>query len=204
MVLAQSGAGTGFSAQDQPRLAGRVAAVLSNPAQKQAALRAGRERAIVCAYCHGKDGNSVKRIVPNLAAQHPGYLVDQLIAYANGERKDFIMEGMMRDFSADDVVNITAFYSSQALKPVQPAGEGDAANGRRLYLASCQACHGSDGTGGERYPRIAGQSSEYLTRALQRYRDPQGKRKDPTMSVLAAALSDAEIADMSTWLETAR
>ena len=208
LVLLALLAGTPAKAElqpgDQPQLSSRVATVLADPAQKQAALIAGRDRAIVCAYCHGKDGNSIKRIVPSLAAQHPAYLVDQLIAYANGSREDFIMQGMMRDFSADDVVNISAFYSSQALKPIAATGKGDVGNGKRLFLERCQACHGADGAGGQRYPRVAGQSSEYLTRALQRYRDPQGKRNDPTMSALAAALSDAEIADLSNWLETAR
>ena len=203
LVPAQAGTTPALSTQDSARLSARVDAVLADPAKTQPALLAGRERAIVCAYCHGKDGNSVKRIVPSLAAQHPGYLVDQLIAYASGSREDFIMQGMMRDLSADDVVNIAAFYSSQVLKPVRPGGKGNVDNGKRLYLARCQACHGAQGDGRQRYPRVAGQSSEYLTRALRHYKDPKGKRNNPTMSALAAALSDAEIADLSSWLETA-
>ena len=204
-VLAQTHARMqeALSAADQPALSARVEQVLADPALKRRALLGGRDRAFVCAYCHGKDGNSVKRIVPSLAGQLPGYLVDQLIAYTSGTREDFIMQGMMRDFSADDVVNITAFYSSQALKPLQPTGKGDVANGQRLFLERCQACHGPAGAGMQRYPRIAGQSSEYTLRALQRYKDPQGKRSDPTMSALAAALSDAQMADLASWLESA-
>jgi len=192
-----------LSAADQPTLSARVEQVLADPALKKRALVAGRERAFVCAYCHGKDGNSVKRIVPSLAGQLPGYLVDQLLAYAIGTREDFIMQGMMKDFSADDVVNVAAFYSSQVLKPIVATGKGHAGNGKRLFQERCQACHGPAGAGMQRYPRIAGQSSEYIMRALQRYKDPQGKRSDPTMSALAAALSDAEMADLGSWLETA-
>ena len=40
---------------------------------------AGQEKAIVCAACHGQDGNSINPDWPSLAGQHEKYLILSLI-----------------------------------------------------------------------------------------------------------------------------
>lgn len=60
---------------------------LEDPAAKQEAMRAGRNRALLCSYCHGDDGNSVKPEVPNLAGQNPVYLLDQIGKFAGANGK---------------------------------------------------------------------------------------------------------------------
>jgi cytochrome c553 len=46
-------------------------------------------------------------------------------------------------------------------------------------------------------PNLAGQPESYLAEQVKAYRS--GKRSDETMSVVAKALSDADIADVSAW-----
>ncbi|MCW1843541.1 c-type cytochrome [Prosthecomicrobium hirschii] len=75
---------------------------------------------------------------------------------------------------------------------------GDAAAGRKKAAQSCAACHGIDGLA--KLPNaanLAGESVYYLDRQLKAFRS--GDRKDENMSVVAKALSDADIADLVAW-----
>jgi len=58
------------------------------------------------------------------------------------------------------------------------------------------ACHGGNGmVTVPNTPRLAGQSPVYLAKQLRAFRD--GERKDPTMSPLAAGLTDDQIEGLS-------
>ncbi len=73
----------------------------------------------------------------------------------------------------------------------------DAAAGRDL-AGPCRVCHGLDGVGtNPTIPNIGGQSAQYLVKQLQDFRD--GRRENEQMSIMAEALSDAEIADLAAW-----
>ncbi|WP_051231402.1 c-type cytochrome [Stutzerimonas azotifigens] len=62
----------------------------------------------------------------------------------------------------------------------------------------CTTCHGLDGLSRmPDAPNLAGNSTLYLTTQLQAYR--QGERKHPQMSIIAASLSDEDIADLAAW-----
>ncbi|MGI9279749.1 MAG: c-type cytochrome [Endozoicomonas sp.] len=60
---------------------------MADPALYQQALRQGEDRVLLCGYCHGKDGNSVRSYIPNLASQTPDYLINQFESFARGERE---------------------------------------------------------------------------------------------------------------------
>ena len=193
----------GVGAADGEALQARVEVVLADPEATRAAAAAGRERGLVCAYCHGQDGNSPKPIVPHVAGQNPDYLVTQFHAYAEGTRQDYIMQGMLRDFSPDDVVNVTVFYATQTRQVAAASDLGQADRGGILYQGMCESCHEVGGRGGEGYPWIAAQSDQYLVRALERYRDAgtgRGKRNDPDMVAISSKLSDQNIQDLASYL----
>lgn len=62
----------------------------------------------------------------------------------------------------------------------------------------CQVCHGLDGIARlPEAPNLAGESTLYLERQLKAFR--AGERKSPQMSVVAQALSDADIANLAAW-----
>ncbi|MFZ5508672.1 MAG: c-type cytochrome [Pseudomonadota bacterium] len=78
-----------------------------------------------------------------------------------------------------------------------PAAAGDVAAGRAKAL-QCQTCHGLNGIATLPIaPNLAGQTESYLVKALSEYRS--GVRKDPMMSVVAAGLSDEDIANLAAY-----
>ena len=69
--------------------------------------------------------------------------------------------------------------------------------------AACTSCHGANGNAPlPGMPRLAGQYPEYLVKALQEYRS--GKRSNAVMAGQAKGLSDAEIANISVYLGSAK
>ena len=62
----------------------------------------------------------------------------------------------------------------------------------------CRTCHGLDGTAVMPVaPNIAGEPAAYLAAQLKAFRC--GARKQEMMSVVAAGLSDRQIADVAAW-----
>lgn len=180
----------------------RLKSVLADSAARQSAVEAGRKVSVFCANCHGADGNSKLPEVPNLAAQNPVYLLNQVHKFYTGERKDQWMEPAIRLLSESERLNIVAFYSQMS---VTPASTGrPSAKGQELYGKVCVRCHGSQAYGGERYPRLAGQQSTYLVRSLTRYRDRTGARMEPEMLAMTAALKDEDIKALADYLSTLR
>ena len=72
---------------------------------------------------------------------------------------------------------------------------GDPAAGQQKSTV-CAACHGPDGNSPiPTNPRLAGQYADYLEHSLREYRS--GKRQNPIMAGMAAALSDEDIEDLA-------
>ena len=64
--------------------------------------------------------------------------------------------------------------------------------------AACVACHGVGGNSSiPLWPKLAGQHAAYLEKQMKDFRD--GRRKDPIMAPMAAALSDTDIADIAAY-----
>jgi len=77
---------------------------------------------------------------------------------------------------------------------------GDAAAGK-AKAAMCVACHGANGISAiPNYPNLAGQKEAYLVDAIKAYRD--GTRKNPVMSPMASALSDADVANLAAYFSS--
>lgn len=88
------------------------------------------------------------------------------------------------------------------------APKGNVAAGKKAYesavtakgeaKAACSSCHGKGANQPlEGMPKLAGQYPEYLAKALNEYRS--GKRKNAIMAGQAAALSDADVANLSAY-----
>ncbi len=74
---------------------------------------------------------------------------------------------------------------------------GDAAAGK-AKAAACAGCHGANGVSAvPNYPNLAGQKEAYLVKQLKDFKS--GARKDPTMSAMAAPLSDADIENLAAY-----
>lgn len=78
-----------------------------------------------------------------------------------------------------------------------PCNAGDIKAGRTKALM-CQACHGLDGLSKvPDAPNIAAQTEPYMVTQLQAYKS--GARKNDAMSLVAPALSDADIEDLAAY-----
>lgn len=78
---------------------------------------------------------------------------------------------------------------------------GDAEAGGPLYKKNCRQCHGPTAKGLASYPKLRGQTREYLVDKLERYR--KGERfgpNTPLMAPRARKLSDEDILDISTFI----
>jgi nitrite reductase (NO-forming)/hydroxylamine reductase len=87
-------------------------------------LEAGKQRATTCFGCHGAEGVSLNPKYPNLAGQSVEYLVKQLNAFRNGDRKDAIMSPMASNMSDADVENVAAFFAGLGAVSQQPLTTG--------------------------------------------------------------------------------
>ena len=62
----------------------------------------------------------------------------------------------------------------------------------------CQACHGMDGNSPiPENPKLAGQNSDYLAKALRDYKS--GARKNPVMGAMASTLTPKDIDDLAAY-----
>ncbi len=187
------------------RLEARIAEVTSDPVRLRAYLEQGQERIILCNHCHGKDGVAIqrpglKRIVPNLAGQNPVYIIDQFQRFEDGRRKDFMMGGLAKNFTEEDMIKIAIYYSR--LRP-KTAGGGRPdlrAKGKELFKQICHACHGEDGRGQAGYAMIAGQRADYVTQMLKTFRDDRERRINPWMTGVAVGLSDEDMEAVASYL----
>ena len=75
---------------------------------------------------------------------------------------------------------------------------GDLEAGRKTVRSTCQVCHGLNGIGtNPTVPNLAGESHQYIVKQLKAFRS--GARQHAQMSIIAQALSDADIDNAATY-----
>ena len=197
-----------------PVVLGCFALGMGAVAVAEGSAEAGAGKAVTCTACHGADGNSVNSEWPNLAGQHPRYLIKQLEAYQNGKRPDITMSAMANGLSAADIDDLAAYYSTLGLTQ-RTADPALVAQGERLYrggnpatgVPACIACHGPSGSGNApaAYPVIRGQHTVYVIATLRDYA-AGARRSDDTsaMPAIAERLSDEEIETVAAYIQGLR
>lgn len=168
----------------------------------------GQEKSVVCQGCHGPDGNSLGPDWPNLASQNATYIQKQVADFQAGKRKDPTMSTMVVGLSKEDVEDIAAYFSGQKLQPAAATDDksqaSDVALGKKIYkggnsyneVPACAGCHGPNGVGNGPavFPRIGGQKTTYITKALNDFKSGT-RSNDPNeiMRNIASKLTDKEI-----------
>ncbi|WP_303901658.1 c-type cytochrome [Thiohalomonas denitrificans] len=194
--------------QERERLLSLIEEVNGDPEKRRIAIREGHQRVSFCSNCHGDDGNSKRPKIPNLAGQNPAYLLEQFDLFADGRRKDFVMQTLAKEFTMEDKINISIYFSNQDVMPDQEIDLLKARHGKELFESVCQFCHGADGKGEAGYARLAGQQKEFMIIALKRYRDnskaelrPQEvRRTDVRMERVTQHLTDQEIEALANYI----
>ncbi len=73
----------------------------------------GKEKAALCATCHGADFNTpIMPEYPKLAGQPHDYLEKALHDYKSGKRKNPLMAPMAQTLSKQDMKDLAAYISS--------------------------------------------------------------------------------------------
>jgi cytochrome c553 len=75
------------------------------------AVEAGARKAERCIRCHGAKGVSEAPLVPNLAGQKQGYLVEQLKSFREGLRRSTPMRQVTQKLTDEDIEDLAAYYS---------------------------------------------------------------------------------------------
>jgi cytochrome c553 len=181
-----------------------LSAPVDLPAHAADAVAAGKEKAELCAGCHGDSGISQTENIPSLAGQQDQFIQWQLVFFRSGARKNEQMQPIVEQITNEDIRNLGAYFASLT-PPKPPASDDDpdlskkgaqAAVGRR-----CAACHTDSFAGTKAVARLAGQREEYLVKALHDYKS--GVRSGgagAAMSDVAYPLSDEEITALAHYL----
>jgi len=166
-------------------------------------LAAGKQKAELCAGCHGDGGISQTENIPSLAGQQDQFIQWQLVFFRAGTRKNEAMKPIVEQLSNEDIRNLGAYFAS--LTPPKPAADDNpelsakgaqAAVGRR-----CASCHTDSYAGTKGVARVAGQREEYLVKALHDYKSGQRVGgSQAAMTDVAYPLSDEEITALAHYL----
>ena len=83
------------------------------------------------------------------------------------------------------------------------ASAQDLAAGEKIYQQVCRNCHGPKAQGMAMFPKLAGNTVQYITMRLKQYR--AGEKVGPNTSLMApraADLSDEDVANVATYIGT--
>jgi len=180
----------------------KLKAIMADEEQRQASYEAGHERIRFCGYCHGEDGNSKRDYIPNLAAQHPQYLFNQFEKFGDGTREDYVMSKLAKTLSLEERINIAVYFSQQTAKARTNTDSARIETGEALFGTRCSACHGRDAQGFQDMPRLAGQPSEYLEIALNRFKGMDPTKHNTPMIGIAGVLTEQDIKALAAYLTT--
>ena len=179
-----------------------------------AQAHARRVAITVCGSCHGRNGISEQPKFPHLAGQKPEYLAAQLKAFKSQSRGDPDALSYMWGMSApleDDTIDALAQYYAMlpAPAPVSRSVSSDLVRkGHDIYehgveaigVPACAACHGQDAHGLVAFPRLAGQTSQYVLKQLTSFQN--NMRDMAVMHGVAQGLRSNEMQAVAAYLET--
>lgn len=161
----------------------------------KAAFERGHQLVAACNSCHDKSGRNKGLLTPNLDGMPFEYFKPALKAYFNGERHNDVMELFRYSMSDAQIYEYGAYYASRIPQKAPTPTFGNPAAGK-IAARACAGCHGYDGNSLNPYvPNLAGQSAEYLFKAIEDYRT--GKRDNDLVRDLVVNLSKATIENLS-------
>jgi cytochrome c553 len=168
----------------------------------------------VCSNCHGVTGTATSPNFPNLAGQQEVYLSSQLHELKGHSRRDpagfEYMWGISRTLTDKQIQELAAYFAAQ--KPRPQSIEGSTAQidgGRPIFndgipakgIPPCHSCHGPGGAGNEKFPRLAGQHTDYLVKQLTVFQRTDERPEGSIMKTVAHELTQENIIDVAAYLQ---
>ena len=165
-----------------------------------------KEKAAVCASCHGEKGVPIDKATPNIWGQKEGYVYLQLRDFKAGARKNDIMSAIVADLSKEDMQALAAYFTTLPWPDLQQASPAKDVTDKALAAnvsVGCTGCHLSEWQGDSTVPRLAGQSHEYLDKTMKEFRD-RSRANNPGMSDLMNAAVPEDLTALALYLAGAR
>ena len=165
-----------------------------------------------CATCHGPQGRSISPKFPRLAGQKTAYLATQMNNFKSHTRGDpdalGYMYGMAAPLDDDLIAGLAAYYSAQRPAAGQRSDPDAVTRGKGIYaegvvahgVPACATCHGPNAAGLEDFPRLAGQSSQYIVKQLHSFQN--NLRNVAVMHVVTSGLTNGEMTDVAAYLQS--
>ncbi len=163
---------------------------------------AGKEKAALCAACHGPDGHSTIAQNPILAGQTARYIYLQLRDFKEGRRKDPLMSPMAANLSKKDMLDLGAFFAAQ--KPTNQNSKGNAAlvaQGKAVADAAiCTMCHLGGFSGQNEIPKTGGQHYEYVLKQLQDFKVKRRTNDAGNMTAVLRTIADEDLEALAAYV----
>jgi cytochrome c553 len=154
-----------------------------------------------CENCHGVSAQGFHGYypIPRLAGQQTEYIKNQLEAFIEHRRTNNIMFNVAHVLSPAMLDALTENFHNLNPKPLTtPAPEDLVAAGKKIYeegiansdVPACAGCHGPDAKGNARFPRLAGQLSDYTVDKLSNWAKERGQNPaNPDTSAIMAPIA---------------
>jgi len=181
---------------------GAVLGLLMGTGASLALAQSIPERAEVCAGCHGQDGKPIDKSIPVIWGQRAGYIYIQLRDFKRGDRKNEIMQPIASSFEKNDMLAIAEYFSQKPWPDLgQPRSPKDVAAQALSaeHSVGCTGCHLDHFQGDSTVPRLAGQSHDYLTKAMNDFRT-RTRGNNPGMTDLMLATPPDDITALAQYL----
>ena len=166
--------------------------------------------------CHSQEGNTPDlAFVPRLAHQNETYIVEQLKAFRDGSRAGppgmLYMWPISQSMTEKQIQVAAKWYAEQPPATPFPANPSVNAQGRDIFqngilkasVAACSSCHGPKAAGNGIFPRLAGQTPQYLLAQLRYF--SSGVRNDKNADVMkpiASHLTEEQMNAVAHYIST--
>ncbi len=123
------------------------------------------------------------------------------VIYPNLEYKGYPRNSSCTGECYEEYVRVHGTVVEQLQKQQAAAAEDPFSSIRGLW-AGCAACHGNEGQGMGVFPKLAGQSADYISGRLYQYQNGETVgNMSSTMWAQAGMLSDSDISTLSQFIE---
>jgi cytochrome c553 len=202
----------------------RIAAALLSAAALASAMAAAEgatppdtlpQRIIACTNCHAAR-EKTDAFFPRISGKPAGYLYNQLLNFREGRRQYPLMTYMVDHLPDAYLHEIADYFAgqhpspppakvSQATAAVLERGHAIVTQGERnSKVPACIACHGEQLAGAlPAVPGLLGLPRDYINAQFGAWKNKVRRAAAPDcMAAIAARLSDADVAAVSSWLAT--
>lgn len=165
-----------------------------------------------CEACHGEAGNSPipGMMAPKLAGLDARYITKELHDFKHGRRTFDAMNTIAQSLSEADIAADAAHFAEQTRTPDEVTDKELAKRGEAIVMhgiyaqavPACVNCHNDGVTGTFRYPRLAGQKSDYVINQLTHLRSGERHNDFGQMARVAMRLTDDEIKAVAEYVST--